>query len=64
MASSSKNRSSLHPPRHRPAEDDAWKTAPSRETTHDDPAGKDRRVEQKRKPLENAPGKADPDDDA
>jgi hypothetical protein len=56
MASTSKNGSSLRrvPPR---PEDEAWKTAPSRETTHDDPTGEDRRIERERKPLENAPGR-------
>ena len=57
MASSSKNGSSLHPPGKLTAGDERWKSAPSEETTHDHPDGKDTRVEQERKPLENAPGK-------
>jgi hypothetical protein len=55
MASTSKNGSSLRRPRSGVG-DEGWKTAPSRETTHDDPAGKDQRIERRRKPLENAPG--------
>ena len=54
MASSSKNGSSLHP--NRTDLDEGWKVAPSRETTHDHPDGKDQRIERARKPLENAPG--------
>jgi hypothetical protein len=54
MAANSKNGSSLRPPRpDRPSE--AWKSAPSRETTHDDPDGENQRIERERKPLENAP---------
>jgi hypothetical protein len=63
MAHDSKKGAPLRPLQHGP-DDEAWKTAPSRETTHDDPEGKDARIERKRKPLENAPGTApDPDDD-
>jgi hypothetical protein len=54
MASTSKNGSSLRPPRHDP-DDESWKSAPSRETTHDDQQGKDARIDQNRRPLENAP---------
>jgi hypothetical protein len=54
MAHSSKNGSSLRPAG--PTRE-AWKHAPSRETTHDDPQGHDAALERKRKPLENAPGK-------
>jgi hypothetical protein len=52
MAKSSSNGSSLRPPRHDPKEE-SWKTSPSRETTHDE--GEDARIDQKRKPMENAP---------
>jgi hypothetical protein len=55
MASNSNNGSSLRPPRHDPREE-SWKTAPSRETTHDE--GEDARIERSRKQLENAPGSA------
>ena len=64
MASTSKSGSSLHREEQRPG-GEAWKTAPSRETTHDDPAGKDQRIERARKPLENAPrrrGNDEPDE--
>jgi hypothetical protein len=63
MASSSKNGSSLRKPTNRP--DEAWKTAPGRETTHDDPEGRDVRIATERRRLENAPGlipKKDEDD--
>jgi hypothetical protein len=55
MASSSKDGSSLRKPRPE-RDDESWKTAPSRETTHDDPEGKDMRVGTERRRLENAPG--------
>jgi hypothetical protein len=62
MASSSKDGSSLRPNRTGP-EGEAWKTAPSRETTHADPGGKDQKIERARKPLENAPGSPAPGDE-
>jgi hypothetical protein len=55
MAKNSSDGSSLRKPG-RGGNDEGWKTAPSRETTHDDPAGKDAAIEKGRKPLENAPG--------
>jgi hypothetical protein len=55
MATDSKNGSSLRPPRHDPKEE-SWKTAPSRETTHDE--GEDARLGHARKPMENAPAGA------
>jgi hypothetical protein len=54
---------SLHPPGKLATGDERWKSAPSEETTHDHPAGKDKRVRRRRKPLENAPGNV-PEDDA
>ena len=55
MASTSKNGSSLT--RRRDKErDEVWKAAPSRETTHNHPHGKDEATRRVRKPLENAPG--------
>jgi hypothetical protein len=57
MAKSSTKDPPLRPPRHSP-EQEAWKTAPSRETTHDAPDGRNARIERQRKPLENAPGTA------
>jgi hypothetical protein len=55
MASISKNGSSLRKP-HPERDDESWKTAPSRETTHDAPDGKDIQVDTERRRLENAPG--------
>jgi hypothetical protein len=55
MAHSSKTGSSLRKPRDDRKE--AWKTAPSRETTHADPEGTDAKINRTRKPLENAPRK-------
>jgi hypothetical protein len=57
MAKTSHDGSSLRKPG-RGGNDEGWKSAPSRETTHDDPAGKDAAIEKGRKPLENAPGVA------
>lgn len=61
MASTSPNGSSLRKPG-RGTNDEGWKDAPSRETTHDDPDGKDREIEAGRRPLENDP-KNHPDAD-
>jgi|1186.fasta_scaffold254303_1 hypothetical protein len=60
MAQTSKNGSSLRPPRHDPR-DESWKTAPSRESTHDDPEGENQRIERESKRLENTPGADDND---
>jgi hypothetical protein len=62
MAATSKSGASLHPPRPERSSE-AWKSAPSRETTHDDPEGENQRIERARKPLENAPRKAPEDRD-
>jgi hypothetical protein len=61
MAQTSKNGSSLRPPRHDPR-DESWKTAPSRETTHDDPDGENQRIERESKRLENTPGAHEDDE--
>jgi hypothetical protein len=55
MAKGSSDGSSLRKPG-RAGSDEKWKTAPSRETTHDQPGSKDVEVEKARKLLENAPG--------
>jgi hypothetical protein len=58
MASSSKSGASIHPGRGKErTPEEAWKNAPSRETTHADPQGGDAQVRKWRKKDENAPGK-------
>jgi hypothetical protein len=39
--------------------DEAWKNAPSRETTHDEPDSRDAQVERQHRKDENTPRKSD-----
>jgi hypothetical protein len=58
MASSSKTGASIHPTKGKEnIADERWKSAPSRETTHADPASHDAEVRKWRKKEENAPKK-------